>query len=193
MTEKIMASNDIRERGKGEVAAAIGGELAPTSLFGDFDRIFDNMMRGFFLSPFERRIFDIPALRRESLAGGLPAAMPKADFSETEKAYELTCELPGLDEKDVDVSLAEGVLTVKGQKEIKREEKDEKRNYYFSERSYGAFHRSFRLPENVDESKISAQFDKGVLTITLPKAAEAVAKQKRSRSASAKTTAFTVG
>lgn len=174
-----MASNDVRQQDKGEVAAASGGEIAPASLFGDFDRIFDNMMRGFFLSPFERRLFELPSLGRERLLPEFPSAALKAELSETDKAYELACELPGLDEKDVDVTLADGIVTIKGQKEAKREEKDEKKSTYFSERSYGAFQRSFRLPENVDESKISAAFEKGVLTVTLPKTAEAASKQKK--------------
>ena len=96
---------------------------------------------------------------------------PAVDIVEGEKAYEVTAELPGMDDKDIEVTLTDDVLTIKGEK---REEKEEKRkNYRFSERHYGAFERSFEAPEGVDADKIEANFKKGVLTVTLPKKPEA--------------------
>lgn len=96
---------------------------------------------------------------------------PAVDVTEKDAAFEITAELPGLDEKDVDVSVANGVLTIKGEK---REEKQEKqKDYYLSERRYGSFQRSFPLPDGVDGDKIEAVFKKGLLSITLPKTAEA--------------------
>ncbi|MGB1548660.1 MAG: Hsp20/alpha crystallin family protein, partial [Alphaproteobacteria bacterium] len=74
---------------------------------------------------------------------------------------------PGLDEKDISVTLEDGMLSIKGEKKTEKEEK--KKNYTMSERSYGSFHRAFRLPEAVEEGKIDAAFDKGVLKITMPK------------------------
>jgi HSP20 family protein len=85
-------------------------------------------------------------------------------------------ELPGLDEKDVEVKLANGSLTVKGEKKEDKEERE--KDYYFSERRYGSFVRSFPLPEGVNADKIEASFAKGVLTIKLPKTAEAQAEKK---------------
>ena len=79
--------------------------------------------------------------------------------------------LPGVDEKDVSVSLQEHVLTVSGEKKSEREE--EKKGYLMSERRYGSFRRSFRVPDDVDENKITAKFDKGVMSISLPKTASA--------------------
>ena len=96
---------------------------------------------------------------------------------DAEKAYEVTAELPGIDDKNIEVTLSDDVLTIKGEK---REEKEEKeRNYQLSERLYGAFERSFEMPEGVDTEKVEARFDKGVLKITLPKKPEALKKEKK--------------
>ena len=92
-------------------------------------------------------------------------------MSETDKAYEITAELPGIDEKNVEVSLADGGITIKGEKKEETEEK--KKDYYVSERRYGSFDRYFTLPEGVDANKIEASFKNGVLKVTLPKTAEA--------------------
>lgn len=110
--------------------------------------------------------------------------VPNIDVSETDKGLEVTAELPGVDEKDVDVTLADNILTIKGEKKSEREEKGEGR--YVSERSYGAFQRSFSLPYEVDEANVEAKFDKGVLKISLPKSAELTKKTKKIAIKSAK-------
>jgi HSP20 family protein len=93
------------------------------------------------------------------------------------EAYEITAELPGLDEKNIEVKLANGVLSIKGEK---REEKEEKRkDYYRRERSFGSFERSFQVPEGIDTDKIAASFKNGILSVTLPKSAEAQKQAKR--------------
>jgi len=83
----------------------------------------------------------------------------------------LTSELAGMDEKNIDLQIANGVLTIRGEKQDEKEEK--KKDYYMRERSYGSFERTFEVPEGVDTDKIEAAFKKGVLTVTLPKKAEA--------------------
>lgn len=93
-----------------------------------------------------------------------------ADISETEKAYELQIDLPGMKKDDVSVDYADGVVTISGERRDERE--DERKGYYLSERSYGACKRSFRVPENVDHQNIGAKFADGVLTVTLPKTEE---------------------
>lgn len=98
---------------------------------------------------------------------GNGAMMPSADMKESETEYKLTAELPGLAETDVELSVQNGNLVIKGEKTA--EQKEDKENYHMSERRYGAFNRSFRLPGDVDEAKIKAAFDKGVLSVTLPK------------------------
>jgi HSP20 family protein len=95
---------------------------------------------------------------------------PAVDVVESEKVYEVTAELPGMDEKNIEIKVANGVLTMKGEKQEQKEEK--KKDYYLQERYYGSFERSFEIPETVDADKIEATFKKGVLTVTLPKKAE---------------------
>jgi HSP20 family protein len=102
---------------------------------------------------------------------------PPVDFVERDNEFELTAELPGLDQKDVEVKVVNGALVMSGEKKVEREEKGEGR--FFSERRYGSFKRSFRLPENVDPDKIAARFEKGVLTVTLPKGAQAKPEEKK--------------
>ena len=97
--------------------------------------------------------------------------VPAVDVSETDKAYEISAELAGMDEKNIDLKIANGVLTIRGEKQDEKEEK--KKDYYMRERSYGSFERTFEVPEGVDTDKIEATFKKGVLTVTLPKNAEA--------------------
>ncbi|MDD4615908.1 MAG: Hsp20/alpha crystallin family protein [Alphaproteobacteria bacterium] len=100
------------------------------------------------------------------------AAMPVAlDVSEDDKAYRVTAELPGLSEKDVDVSFDDGILTIRGEKKVERDE--EKDTWHIVERSYGSFQRRLALSNEVDQDKIDAKFEKGVLNVTLPKLPEA--------------------
>lgn len=112
-------------------------------------------------------------------AAGLPwgDGMPRSDVVETEDAVEISVELPGMDQKDVEVSLAGDTLTIKGEKKIERQ--DEKRGYYLSERSYGSVYRSIPLPPGVDPDKAEATFRNGVLTVRLPQTEEAKQKVKR--------------
>lgn len=145
------------------------------ALHKEVDRIFDEFTRGFGWRPLRRRFFEAEPLLRYETSFGVSA--PVVDVVEKEKEYRISAELPGLEEKDVEVSVADDVLTIKGEK---KEEKEEKaKNYYVSERRYGAFRRSFLLPSGVDAEKIEANFQKGVLTVTLPKTPEAQKKEKK--------------
>jgi HSP20 family protein len=105
------------------------------------------------------------------------AVVPRIDVRETDKQLTVEAELPGLEEKDIKVTMQNGLLTIRGEKSF--EKKDEQENYHVMERRYGSFHRTMRVPDGVDEGKIEARFDKGVLTITLPKRPEAVAKERK--------------
>jgi HSP20 family protein len=105
------------------------------------------------------------------------AASPAVDVVEKEKEFAITAELPGLDEKNVEVKLSNGSLIISGEKKVEKEEKD--KDYYFSERRYGSFRRAFRIPEGVDPDKIEAAFDKGILTVRLPKTEEAQKSEKK--------------
>ena len=99
-------------------------------------------------------------------------AVPDLDVRENTNSFVVEAELPGVDEKDISVTLANGVLTIKGEKKHEKEEKGE--SYYLTERSFGSFERAIRLPETVDDAKIEAKFDKGVLKVTAAKKPEAV-------------------
>ena len=98
---------------------------------------------------------------------GRQALAPSMDVSETEKELRITAELPGVGERDVEVTLNDDVLTIRGEKKFER--KDETENYHFVERSYGTFQRSLRIPYPVNPDEVRASFDNGVLTVTLPK------------------------
>lgn len=123
-----------------------------------FDRLFDD--------------FAAPSLRF-----GNGDLMPEIDYAETDKEIVVTAELPGVDAKDVDISLSDGALSIRGEKKSERDE--EKANYRLTERSYGAFERTMRLLADIDADKVKASFEKGVLKVTLPKSEAARAKSRR--------------
>jgi HSP20 family protein len=93
--------------------------------------------------------------------------VPSLDVSETKDKVVVKAEAPGIDPKEIDISLSNGILTLKGEKKKEREEKDE--SYHLIERSYGSFSRSVRLPAEVQEDQVKASYKDGILTITLPK------------------------
>jgi HSP20 family protein len=138
------------------------------SLHRQIDRLFEDFGRGVW-QPFRHSLFGTEELWPHAVTLG--ATAPAVDVAETEKAYEITAELPGMDEKNIDVKVADGSLTIRGEKQEEKEEK--KKDYYLHERHFGSFERSFSLPESVDADKIGAAFKKGVLTVTLPKKPEA--------------------
>ena len=100
--------------------------------------------------------------------------VPSVDVSETVDKIVVKAEIPGMDSKDIDISLSGDILTIKGEKKSEREEKEE--NYHLVERSYGTFARSLRLPVGVEADKIEASYKQGVLTVTCPKKEEVKAK-----------------
>ncbi|WP_429819756.1 Hsp20/alpha crystallin family protein [Ensifer sp. B1-9] len=134
-------------------------------LRAEIDRLFDD-----FTPSFWRRPFEPTNIRRASLPPTWAIA-PAVDLVEKEASYEITAELPGIEEKDIEVKVSNGILTIRGEKEESREEKD--KEYMLSERRYGSFQRAFKMPEGVKAEDIGATFSKGVLTVTLPKSEEA--------------------
>ena len=114
-------------------------------------------------------------------AGLTTDLVPSTDVVENDKEIQITAELPGLEEKDVQINLADNVLTIKGEKKAEKEEKD--KNYRLVERSYGSFSRSIQLPAGVDAGTIKASISKGVLTVVIPKPAPAQAKKIEVKSA----------
>jgi HSP20 family protein len=161
-----MALRDLIPWTKGrDVSVRRTEELNPfLTLHREMNRLFEDVFRGFDVAPFgtTNRFFD------------RAIAWPTIEVSETDREVKVTAELPGLEENDFDVQLANGVLTIKGEKATETEDKDK----LFSERSYGRFERRIPL-EDVDEEKVTAAFKNGILTVTLPKSAAAAAKVKR--------------
>jgi HSP20 family protein len=104
-------------------------------------------------------------------------AIPPVDLVERNGGYELQAELPGLTENQIEVKLANSILTIKGAKSSERVEDQD--DYHLRERSFGSFQRSFRVPANVDPDKIEAKFDKGVLKVSLPKTAAAIQEERK--------------
>ena len=128
------------------------------SLQHEIDRLFDDFTRGF-----------------PTFGNGKADLLPSMDVTETDKQIEITAELPGLEEKDVQINVADNLLTIRGEKNAEKEEKD--KNYRLVERSYGSFERTLQLPEGVNTDAIQASIAKGVLKVTVPKPAPAQSKK----------------
>lgn len=128
-------------------------------LQSDINRLFDA-----FMSPFDE------GYSRNAMS-------PKLDIAEMKDKFEIKAELPGMDEKDINLSVDDGVLTLSGEKKADNEEKG--KGYYLRECSYGTFSRSVRLPENVADDKIGAEFKNGILVIDMPKKEPTVAKARK--------------
>ena len=131
----------------------------------EMDRLFDSFLGG------------VPSLTGFRQGFTEAQMTPTLDVKENEKEIVVKADLPGMDEKDINLTIHNGVLSLRGEK--KSEHTDQRENYHVMERSYGSFQRSIRLPETINEDKAEARFDKGVLTITLPKRPEMVSTQKK--------------
>lgn len=140
-------------------SAQSGSLGSMVSLHREMNRLFDDMFRGFDATGF---------------FGGR-GIWPSTDVEETDKEYRITAELPGLEERDVEVLLQDGVLTVRGEKKSE----SESRSRTHSERFYGRFERQIPLALDADDTAVSAAFKDGVLTVTVPKSAQAVERSKR--------------
>ncbi|MGA0596898.1 Hsp20/alpha crystallin family protein [Enterovirga sp. CN4-39] len=135
-----------------------------SALHRDVNRLFDEVMRGTSL-----------AAAGQGQGGMSSVIAPQMNVSETDNEIRVTAELPGVSEQDIQVDLNDDLLTIRGEKKLER--KEDKENFHFVERSYGTFQRSLQLPFPTDPGKVQARFENGVLTVTLPKAAQ----QNRSR------------
>lgn len=146
-------------------AGKASGVPSITDLHREVDRVFDDFWRG----------FGAPSM---FTGNGAPMKFDvRVDTTEDDKAYHVTAELPGMTEKDVEVTFADNMLTISGEKKEEKEVKEE--NVHRRERSFGSFRRSFTLPAEVDEAKIAASFKDGVMTIDLPKSKTAQKKAKK--------------
>jgi HSP20 family protein len=154
------------------------GVSRPRNIFAamrhEMDHVFESFEREWPRSP---RLYEWPRWPSVFRRTAVEPVVPDLDVHENAKSIMIEAELPGIDEKDVSVMLSDGLLTIKGEKKQEREEKGE--THYLCERSFGAFERRLRLPETVDEDKLQARFDKGVLKITAAKRPEAVKAERK--------------
>lgn len=142
----------------------------------------NELMRGF--GPLHRQMdrlfndfFGELSLQPWTTVPGNRTFMPRLDLAETEKEIHITAELPGLEQEDLELSITDGILTLKGEKKLEQEQKDE--HTYHTERSYGTFSRSVQLPAEVDTTKAQATFKNGLLKIQLSKTEPEQAKTKK--------------
>jgi len=151
------------------------GESQPVEqLRAEVDRLLSDFLRGYWHVPFRRSAIDVEPILRGDISLG---ATPAVDIVDKDDAYKLTAELPGVDEKQVEIKFSDGTLTIEGRRD--EEPEDAKQDHFVSERHYGDFHRTFRVPDGVDADKIEAHFRNGVLTVTLLKTAESRRMQKK--------------
>ncbi len=141
------------------------GETPMLAIQNEMNRMFDQFFTDDF--PFSTRLVARPAMD----------FLPKLDISETETEYKMTAELPGMEEKDIQIRLEKDTLVLSGEKKSETEEKE--KTYHRVERSYGSFERVIPFDTQLDEDKVSAVFKNGVLTITLPKAGDAIRKSRQ--------------
>jgi HSP20 family protein len=169
VTEEKATEPEVSEEGKQAEPPVAHRDWWPLeSLRREVERVFDEFYRGHWRLPFTRTAFDVAPIRPAEAIWG---ATPAVDIVERDQDYIITAEMPGVQATEVEVTLSNGRLTVKGEK---REEKEEDRKgVHLSERRYGSFQRTFRVPEGVEAEKITASFKNGILTVTLPKTAEA--------------------
>jgi HSP20 family protein len=165
-----MADNPVElKKSSPPPASAPTRSVDPWRSFRDeMDRVFERFS-GHFGMPSLRRMFDVaPSILPVS---SFSFNVPTVDVAEDDKAYKITAELPGLEDKDVEITITGDMLSIKGEKRQEEERKDE--NYHMTERAWGSFQRAFAVPDGVDRDNITAALSKGVLTVVLPKTAEA--------------------
>ena len=165
-----MSNKLVPWRKRHEVATTQEKEHPILTLQRQMNHLFDDMLGDMWGGGFR---WPVPA------AWGRPTdfIVPKVDIAETDDEIQVSADLPGLDEKDIKVTLDENLLTIQGEKKAEHEEKQ--KNYHLMERSYGSFQRSIPLPVGVEQKKVRASFKKGVLQVTLPKLPEAKTQRKQ--------------
>jgi HSP20 family protein len=157
-----MTLRNLIPNGKKDIAVRKDADNPVAVLRHEVDSIFDNFFRGFGF---------------DQLESSFPAFNPKVDVTETEKEIKIYAELPGMDEKDIEVCLEKDTLVIKGEKKQESEQKE--KDYHRVERTYGTFSRRIHLPVEVETDKIDAKLKKGVLTIHLPKSAKIIDNAKK--------------
>jgi HSP20 family protein len=158
--KEVTMAQEIKKQENGNVSAPSYRDPF-AAMRAEMDRLFDNFVG--------RGLFGRAGLPK---AAATDVAIPDVDVHENDKEIVFEADLPGIDEKNVAITLRDGILSLKGEKKSERDEK--KGTYHLTERSYGSFERSFQLPDTIDEEHIKADFAKGVLRVVVPKRPDAV-------------------
>lgn len=168
---KHSSSVDVQHEAAPSTEAGRDGWAPLVTLRDEIDRLFDDFGSGFWRHPLARRMGPRP-----SFGVDMPLS-PVVEVIDCDGEYRVTAELPGLTAEDVDIRVTDGMLTIRGEKS--EQTRDEKADYLLSERRYGAFQRSLRLPAGADPDKITAQLAQGILTVTMPKTAQARQQERK--------------
>ncbi len=164
---------------EGNRGGLVEGSWEPfTNLREEIDSLFENIAPGWTHNPLRQGRQSVAEPSRGAVVGW-GTAVPAVDVVDKQKEVLVRAELPGLDQKDIDVRLSDDMLTIRGEKKDEHEAGDEDGSYYVSERRYGTFQRTIRVPQGIDADKVEASFSKGVLTVTLPKTREAQDRSKK--------------
>jgi HSP20 family protein len=186
MTENKSSSSDpaggddrTTSSAESQAGAREGGTVRPErhwpALRQEMDRLFDDFFSGTPFAMLRRRQIDADPWRR--LQAMFDATSPVVDVAEGETDYRITAELPGMTEADVEITVTNGMLSIKGEK--KQEARQEKEDRVISERRYGSFQRSFPIPDDADIDKIDASMRNGLLAVTLPKRPDAPSRRRK--------------
>ncbi len=171
--EKV-TRKDVGNRGR-----LVEGSWEPlTNLREEIDKLFDEIAPGWTHNPLKQSRQSVAEPSRGAVVGW-GTGVPAVDVVDKQKEVLVRAELPGLDQKDIDVRLSDDMLTIRGEKTNAHEEDETDGSYYVSERRYGTFERIVRVPQGIDADKVEASFSKGVLTVTLPKTPEAQGRSKK--------------
>lgn len=167
-------------------SASNGGSVTPvrsyhpmSNLREEIDQVFNRFLGESWplLGSRFRSLSDWDPFRATAAGSSMMAPPVHADVTETEKAYEISMELPGMDERDVEIDVSDNLLSIKGEKRTEKEEED--KDHHLTERRFGSFRRAFAVPTGVEQEKVAASFAKGVLKVTLPKSKEAQRKARK--------------
>ena len=176
--DSISSKVPVKKKEKAPVTTERWDPLA--SLREEVDHLFEDFVWQWPVGPFSSRRRGLLAPLR-GFSASLGVSVPAVDIVDLKKEIQVRVELPGMEEKNIDVEISDNMLTIRGERKEEREEGEKESRFYLSERRYGSFERSLRLPENSDRDKPDAKFSKGVLTITFPKTKEALQKTKKIR------------
>ncbi|WP_161791816.1 Hsp20/alpha crystallin family protein [Candidatus Jidaibacter acanthamoebae] len=164
MAKSLIPWDWLKDNGKRNQVSIRREDPSFSKLYSDMERMMNDMFNDY-----------LPTFPRERGKGAdIDFLTPKINISETENEYKISAEIPGVEEKDIDLSINKGMLLIKAEKKEEKEEKEEKdEQYHRYERYYGTFQRTISLPEDIDENSIKAKFKGGVLNITIKKNKEA--------------------